>query len=391
MTFPLAFSSRGSTNGSFLPTPNSTIQVPSRTGGWRGNARINLFRGGRDVLARRAADGRVHAARAAYREVTNALVASVIRTYHEVLTARAFVRVTGHTVEAVRQELEATRVSFKGGGALRSEVLGLEARLAEALGEVVDAENAADRGKAALASLLGIDIDARFDLEERTAPLGPLPPDYLAGVAVALRQRPEIEAARARLAVAELEESAGWASFAPSLDARARYFLAAPSPGDFDLDKENWDVALTLRFELFRGLERPARIAQAEAVVRQMRARDRGATRAVQLDVKTAYLDLESARARREAAEAAEARATEAFRLVVVERQAGSATLARFLVAERDRLAAEIRALAAAYEVKKALAEVARSMDFSRRRARSSRGHLWPVNAGSRDGGRGLR
>jgi outer membrane protein TolC len=146
------------------------------------------------------------------------------------------------------------------------------------------------------------------------------------------------------------------------LDARVRAFVAAPAFDEFRLDDGTWDIGLNLRWRLFDGLSRPARTRQAEAMVKVMRARDERATRMVQLEVMTAYTNLEGAVSRLGTAKTALEQAKEALRLVTIEREGGAATLTRYLQTQSAETEARMRLAAARFDVRKARADVARSL-----------------------------
>jgi outer membrane protein TolC len=89
---------------------------------------------------------------------------------------------------------------------------------------------------------------------------------------------------------------------------------------------------------------------------------DRKTTLAVELEVKTAYLALDAAQARLEAARTRVADADESLGLVRRQYEGGSATITRYLEAELARNMAHMSQAAARYDREKALADIARAI-----------------------------
>ncbi len=93
-----------------------------------------------------------------------------------------------------------------------------------------------------------------------------------------------------------------------------------------------------------------------------MLAVDRKTTRQVQLEVKSAYLNLTEAQARCRVSQASVASAEQSLTLVQRQFDGGAATVTRYLEAELDLTRARQRAAAARYDRVKASADIARSL-----------------------------
>ena len=102
----------------------------------------------------------------------------------------------------------------------------------------------------------------------------------------------------------------------------------------------------------------------ARSVLDEMLDADRKATLALQLDVKTAYLRLDEARARKEVTRASVAQAEETLSLVRKQYEGGTATVTRYLEAELMLTRARMRDTQALYDLEKSLADVARAMGW---------------------------
>ncbi len=325
-------------------------------------AQWNLFRGGRDLLRRRMAETGLEISRLGRRSVQNALVASVTKAFYNCLASREFIVVAKKSVGTVQKQLSVMQVRYRAGGVLRSDVLSLEVRLARARENLVTARKNHQLALAALANLLGADPDADFELEDRPGPAAKVPVTYARGLSVALKRRPELLTARRRVEQARMGLDMVRGEYLPSLNANANYYWDAPHPGDLRADYANWTAGLLLNWNLFTGLSTRAGESKARAFLEQMLAADRKAALQVQLDVKSAYLNLAEAQARVEVSRASVARAEESLKLVSRQYQGGSADITRYLNAELALTRARIRAIAARYDREKALADIARAL-----------------------------
>jgi outer membrane protein TolC len=149
--------------------------------------------------------------------------------------------------------------------------------------------------------------------------------------------------------------------YLPTVDLDGRYYFDDENMA-YDLDRENWVVAVMLNWDLFTGFKTRAAVDRAGADLQETFAEDRKVILAVSKEVKSAYLDLEAARARLHVAERSVAMSEESLSLVRKQYDGGSANITRYLEAELDRNRAKIRATAAFYDRETARAEVGRAI-----------------------------
>jgi outer membrane protein len=295
--------------------------------------------------------------------VENGLVESVIHAYFNVLAARDFVQIAEDSVGTVAEQKRVVEVRYKGGSALKSDLLSLEVRLAQAREDLVRAKNNESLSLAALANLLGLHADTTISLKDEENILVDFPEDYRAGLKQALARRPELRKVRQQVVSSQMALDAARSEYLPRLDGEFRYYLDDPD-FDFDTDRENWTAGVILNWDAFTGFSTKARVEKARGVLEEMLAADRKTTQSIQLDIKTVYLRLAEARARLEVAEASVAQAEESLSLVKKEYEGGSATITRYLEAELARGRARIRARSAFYDREKAIASVARGIGY---------------------------
>ena len=327
------------------------------------HARVNLFRGGRDLLRRRMAETGLHIHELDRQSIENALVESVIHAYFQALAGRDYVKIAEQSLCTVEEQKRVLEVRYRAGGALRSDLLSLEVRVAQAKEELVRARNNHALSLVALAILLSLDPDTPLDLEGEQE-LSPLfPQDYASGLAQALADRPELKKARHQVVRSYLALDMARSEYLPTLEAHAKYYMD-DADARFNTSRDNWVAGIILNWDVFTGFSTRAKADQARGVLEEMLARDRKATQAVQLDVKAAYLGLTEARARIEVTRAAVAQAEESLSLVKKEYEGGSATITRYLEAELALTRARIRERAAYYDKEKSLASIGRGIGY---------------------------
>lgn len=344
--------------------PNTNFNDPDELTNYESGVatRWNLFNGGRDLLKRRMAETGLSAARLDRKSVENALVASVIRAYYDALAARGFIQIAEESVQTVDKQLEIMRVRLEGGGALKSDVLSLEVRKAESEEEWVRRRNGYQLALTALANVMGVPPEPPPRLAENGR-LEMTMPDAAAGLDYALANRPDLRRIRERVRQSRMGVDAARAGYLPTVDLQAQYYLDDEDAA-YDLDRDNWQVALVLNWNLFTGFRTRSAVREASARLSETLAMDRKTALGLRMDVKNAYLRLSEAEARLRVTRRSVAAAEESLELVRRQFTGGAVSITRFLEAELDRNRAKIRETAARYDREKALAEIGRAIGY---------------------------
>lgn len=327
------------------------------------SARYNIYNGGRDILRKRMAETGLELGRLDRLSVENALVASVIQAYYNTLAALDFIAIANESVKTVDSQLRIMIVKYKAGGALKSDILSLDVRLAQARENDIRAENNYKLSVAALASLLGADADTKIELSGAEWRPVELPSDYNAGIVEAFGMRPELLKVRQQLIQSKMALDMEKSGYMPRLDAQGKYYNDN-SDLSYYSDRANWAAGVILNWDIFTGFSTTARVKKARAVLNQMLAADRKTTQSIQLDVKTAYLRSSEAKARLAVAKASVARAKESLSLVRKQYEGGTATITRYLDAELAFNTARVRDRSAFYDWKKAQADIGRALGY---------------------------
>ncbi|GAB6067673.1 TolC family protein [Methylothermus subterraneus] len=320
----------------------------------------SLFRGGRDWYARQAAELGIEVARLHQAELQNRLATAASQAFYALLEAPRRIAVANKTLVTVTRELERMRVRQREGTALKSDVLSLEVRLAEAQAAKIRAENAQAAARSALATLLALPAESVIDIREDSPKLPASAGAIEDWLRQALARRPEWLAAQKQIAAREKELKAAMGERWPQVDAFTVYGLNSPTPR-LATSRDNWTVGVQAKIDLFSGGLLSARIREARQRLEEAKATAEHTRLAVEHEVRSAWLNLREALAQVEVARKAVASAAEALKIVQAQYRSGAATVTRFLEAETDLAAARLRLISARFAALTAKAELKRA------------------------------
>ncbi len=330
---------------------------------WGGTLRWNLWDGGRTRLSRSSAEASAAMARGGAEGVRNALVAGVVSAWLDVRAAEEVLSSDDASVRTVESQVAETGIRVAGGAALRSDLLSLEVRLAEAREARLRTELSRRLALANLRRLLALPAAEAIVLAaDAFQGTGPMPPDLSAALEEARARRPEAAVARGAAARARIEEDAARRAFLPRLDAEARTY-ADDGDGSADFGSANWTVGAVLTLDILDGGARSAAVERARAALREASEADRAVLQGIALEVESAWLRLEEARARRTVARAAVQAAVESYGLVEEQYRGGAATVTRWLEAEAARTRARSTEVGARLDEERAAVELARAVE----------------------------
>ena len=315
-----------------------------------------------------------------------------LRAFPALATARQQVEVARLTETQQRRELllqvaanyysglalrELAQVSYRQARATHDHARDAEARyaagivqLSAALRARIDALRADQEARraqfayAAAKSQIAALLDRRDTAFELAPP--PTPPEELKGewktmLDLALRDRPELAAARANEEIAARLKTDAWAQFLPTLALTANARYADPAT-TFTGDKGTWAVALALTLPLYDGGFRYVALKDADSTVRQAKAQTRSTVARIEDELRRAQIDLDSARALRDEADQTLLAARENERLIKAQFDAGTATQVEVSDAESALFQSESNALQQRLSVQIAALRVAKAV-----------------------------
>jgi outer membrane protein TolC len=257
-----------------------------------------------------------HSVEAARREI----LFGVSQLFNATASLKKVLDVQQRLYDVAKKHERDAEVRYKAGTVPKVAFLRAQIERARAEQDLLRSRNGYESIRLALANAL--DRKPDFEVVDPGEPA--LPADLSALEEQALRDRPDVKAAREAEAAARGQRFGVAGKYLPSLAAFGRYVYTDP-PGLVP-EKQTWAVGLGLNWNVFDGGLREAELREANARIDEAEAARKGAEARARLEVRQASLDLESARAN--AKKAAEQRelARENQRLIDVSFNAGAAT-----------------------------------------------------------------
>jgi outer membrane protein TolC len=232
--------------------------------------------------------------------------------------------------------------------------------LAEVQEALISAQNQLQLAWAVLENVSGAPIETR-ELPESipAAPWSDHVDELESAIAAATSQRAEIgalsnqrQAAAEGVLIAEADKRVG-------VDVVADYDVYT---GDFRRAGDSFFAGVVIQLNLFDGGRTRAEVARAAAQVRELEARERRLMLDIELDVRSAYLQLRDAEARLEVATKAIEQGRESLREIEVRYRGQAATITELIDAQVALSNARVRRTSAEAEVEIARAALQRAM-----------------------------
>jgi outer membrane protein TolC len=318
----------------------------------RGLVTVPLYAGGRNVAGRKAAQANTAAAKHTAEAVRNALAFEVARAFLSILKTRDFIRATEAGVRSFESNLGIAQKRMEGGTLLRSEVLDVEVRLAQAREDLVRSRNAHELAKRVLRNLLGLEQGEIEVADSAPALAAPDSGDF--------RRRPELGASFQRQRAAEAEVRAARGGFLPRVNAfgNADYDYG----WKFDGDGKSYTGGVMLQWDLWDGNLTRARVHEAQANWESAQEEERRLRLALDLEVEQAKLALKDATERLAVTQKVISQAAESVEMTRARFEQGLALSTQLIDAETALVAARVRRAEAEADQRIAVAAVRKAL-----------------------------
>ncbi len=267
----------------------------------RGLVTVPLYTGGKNAATRKAATANTEAAKHDNAAVQNALGYEVARAFHTVLKTRQFIRAAEAEVKALEENLTVAKKRLAGGSLLKTGVLDIEVRLAQAREGLVRARNANALALRAMRNLLGLE-SGDFEVAD-TAPTARAPDsgDFSG--------RPELAAARHREQAAQEQVRVAKGSYLPRVSAFGS--LDYDYGWKYDNGGGSYTAGALVQWDVWDGRLTRAKVQEATVNLESAREEERKLRLALDLEVEQARLDLKAANERLRVTDQAVAQAAE--------------------------------------------------------------------------------
>ena len=307
----------------------------------------NLFRSGRDEAALRQAEADVRQSHAMVADAEQIVLLEVATAYLEVVRARRTVELREASLVAFEARTREVRAQFGVGDRTQADIAQAEAEREVAAADVVSAKADLEAQRARFARLVGIPADA---LEAAGEPDG-LPATLDEANHVAREVHPAVRAAEHAANAAGHAVRVAEGEVGPRVDLQGGITRTTRTVGDgraaSSPDSTDMNVSVRVSVPLYRGGAGGAQVRQARRVQAQRRDERLVAEREVSERVTSAWHDLNAARQRHAALEAAVEASRVALAGIRREADLGERTIREVLDAERDLVSRQVRVLSA--------------------------------------------
>lgn len=277
--------------------------------------------------------------------------------YYQVLLAREMANVYEDRVAEAQERLRIAEKAFEEGRIARYDLLRNRTDLAESQQQLNNARRDVEVALADLKSALGISQESNITLTDTLATPQPLE-DVTTLRQLAVRQRPEVTAAHARIKAARSDVGVAKSAYKPQIYAMGMAELAASS--------ESTDtgalVGITVSIPILDGGLRKSAVDEAQTMVQQAEAEKREVLLAVERDVSTAYARVSAAAENVTLAKAAVEQAEEDYRIIKLRYEAGKSINVEVLDALASLTRARTDYVAALYNYNVARADLLRAI-----------------------------
>lgn len=300
-----------------------------------------LYTGGRVEAQIALAEANLKGAEATFERTKQQIIFTVRQAYFQVILGQAGLESAARSVAQAAESLRVSRARVAAGVSPRFDEVQAQVALATARQAQVRARNGVAQAMQGLAGLLNLPLDTPIIPRDpfASAPIQ-TPLDRL--IARALETRPELLELRARQAAAQagiqLAESGGRLNV--GLSGAVSYSNATGFIAGTNLST-SWSVTLAATLNVSDGGLTTERINEAKQRMEQLKAAEIQQRQAIELDVRQAYLNLQSAQEELAVAEVLLAQAAEALRIASVRFEAGVGTSLEVLSAQASFSQAE--------------------------------------------------
>jgi outer membrane protein TolC len=244
------------------------------------------------IQKERAAAQSLKAAEFSYKDARELVVLVTGNAYLEAIAGAARVETAQAQLQTAQTLYGRSSDQQKAGVVPAIDVLRSRVELQTRQQQLIAARTDFAKQKLALSRIIGLALGQEFILADKAPYDQFIPPSIDEALQRAYASRPDYQAALAQTRASELSRRAASAERYPSFDLEGDYGDIGPNPGN---SNGTFHVGGTLTIPIFQGGRTHANVLQAEAALRQSKARLEDLRGQIDNDVRTALLDLNAA------------------------------------------------------------------------------------------------
>lgn len=323
---------------------------------------IPLYTGGRLENAIDAAEIALESSRLGVDDTRQQLRMDTTNSYYSILQAQNQVTIYEQTVESLEEHLKNVKAQYHVGTVAKSDVLRSEVELADAQQNLIKAENARDLSISNFNNVVGLPLDTDVRVTEE---LGYEKYDLILEecIAYALENRADGKQAQLAIDAAEEYKAIAKSGYRPTISATASNgWDDEDFPG---VENESWQIGAKMSWNLFDSGVTKAQVRQAEADILSAKEQARQKQDAIQLEVRTAYLDVREAEKRIHTSQVSVEKAEEDLKIARVRYRAGVGTNLDVMDAQVALTTAKTNYVQSLYDYNTSKASLDRAMGLS--------------------------
>lgn len=297
-----------------------------------GNSHSNSISASLPIFTGGELQGQIGQAKANYRSMLSAeeqayneMKETATTGYFNMLNATNMKALRQESVDRLQAHLDNVIAQYNVGIVARADVLRSEVELANAKQDYITASNEYDVAEATLNNIIGTPLNTTLKLKDSLQYV-PYDNDMAYCLAYSEQHRPELKQAEYAIDSAEAALVVARSGHMPKVYANASNNWGGNGsdwPGD---DDENWSVGVTASMNIFDSGVTWSKIHAAQENLAKAKETQRQIKDAVELEVRTDYLNLREAEKRITTTQVAVASAEEDYHIAVVRYQAGVGT-----------------------------------------------------------------
>ena len=319
-----------------------------------GNAHANSLTASMPIFTGGKLNGTIKQAKAGYliseqglQKAYNDMRSTVTNGYFDMLQADNMQKLGRESVDRLADHLKNVEAQYEVGVVAKVDVLRSQVELANAKQSLIKAENAYQIAEANLNKIVGLPMDTQLKLDNILV-YTPYDNDMQYCLDYAAKHRPELEQAKQQVEAAKGALRVAISGHMPQVAATAsQSWKDSNWPGD---ENGNWGVGVTVSMNIFDSGVTVSRIHGAEADLAKAHETYRDTVDAVNLDVRSNYLNLREAEKRIDTTKLAVSQAEEDYRIAQLRYMNGVGTNADVLDAQVALTDAKTNYLQAMYD-----------------------------------------
>jgi len=285
-----------------------------------------LFTGGAVTYGVQAAKARRGAAAADLRTSQQVTIFSAAQDYYDAVLAREVLNVVKNSHDLAKRHYEDQVTRKKVGTVSDFDVLRAKVSMQNQEAQVINADNAMRLAHAKLLREIGLPQETQLELVTDFGAVGPAP-SLAEARRTALARRPELAAAKLNTRAQRSTVSATRSGYLPKVSGVGTWGgTASERPLQDDNFTEAGTLGVQLQWTIFDGALTRARVVEAKADLARLEYQEQGLRNDVELQIRQALLNLESARTFIASQGANVEEAKEALRLAEARQKAGAGT-----------------------------------------------------------------